>query len=54
MDKKKNESEELRQKLLSDIYAGSFSGTPAMILDEDRIKNADEKELEEIAKEYGY
>lgn len=41
---KKDETEQLREKLLDDVYAGAFSGMPAMILEE----------LEEIAKQYGY
>ena len=54
MSKNKKDMEELRRKLLADVYAGSMSGMGAMILDESRIKNADDDELEEIAKEYGY
>lgn len=46
-------TEELRQTLLDEIYAGVFSGMGAMILDEDRIRNAGAKELEELAREYG-
>ena len=45
--------EKLRRNLLDEIYAGAVSGLGAMILDEDRIRNADEEELREIAKEYG-
>lgn len=48
------EQEEFRQKLLSDVYAGTFAGMPAMILDESRICHASPEELEKIAKEYGY
>lgn len=48
------DTEEIRKKLLEDIYAGAFSGLPAMLLDEDRIKNADREELEELAKKYGW
>lgn len=48
------EVEELRKKLLSDVYAGTFAGMPAMILDESRIRYASQEELEKIAKEYGY
>ena len=54
MEEKYKEKEELRKKLLSDVYAGSFAGMPAMILDESRIRNASKEELENIAKEYGY
>lgn len=46
-------TEELRRKLLEEIYAGAFAGMPAMLLDEDEIRDADEKELIEIAKRYG-
>ena len=45
------DAEELRSKLLSEVYAGAV---PGMILDESRIRNADADELEKIAKEYGY
>lgn len=48
------DAEELRSKLLSEVYAGAVAGMPAMILDESRIRNADADELEKIAKEYGY
>ena len=48
------ETEELREKILSDIYASAFSGTPATILDENKVKNASKEELEEIAKKYSY
>ena len=48
------DAEELRSKLLSEVYAGAGAGMPAMILDESRIRNADADELEKIAKEYGY
>lgn len=48
------DAEELRSKLLSEVYAGTVPGMPAMILDESRIRNADADELEKIAKEYGY
>ena len=46
--------EQLRKELLDEIYAGAFAGgLPAMLLDEDRIRNADEEELIKIAREYG-
>lgn len=48
------DAEELRSKLLSEVYAGAVAGMPAMILDASRIRNADADELEKIAKEYGY
>ena len=46
-------TEKLRRKLLEEIYAGAFAGMPAMLLDEDEIRDADEEELIEIAKRYG-
>lgn len=49
-----HETEELRKKLLSDVYAGTCAGMPAMMLDESRIRDASKEELEKIAKEYGY
>ena len=46
--------DDLRQKLLDDVYAGAFSGgMPVMLLEEDEIRNADEEELEEIARRHG-
>ena len=51
--KRHMEIEELRQKLLEETYAGAFAGMPAMLLDEDRIRQADEEELLEIARERG-
>ena len=48
------DTEELRKKLLSDIYGGAFAGFGAMLLDESRIKNANDEELRKIAREYGY
>ena len=37
--------EELRELLLAEVYAGAFSGLGAMLLDEDRIRNAGAEEL---------
>ena len=45
--------DDLRQKLLDDVYAGAFAGTPAMLLEEDEIQKADDEELEEIARRHG-
>ena len=46
--------DDLRQKLLDDVYAGAFAGgVPAMLLEEDEIRKADEEELEEIARRHG-
>lgn len=47
------DTEELREQLLTEAYAGAFSGLGAMILDEDRIRKADDEELKEIAAQYG-
>ena len=48
------ETERLRKRLLEEIYAGAFAGgLPAMLLDEDRIRHADEDELIRIARKYG-
>ena len=47
-------SENLRQKLLDDVYAGSFAGgIPAMLLEEDEIRTADDEELDEISRRHG-
>ncbi len=54
MSEHTRDTEELRKKLLADVYAGAVSGLGAMLLDEGRIKNADEEELKKIAKEHGY
>lgn len=54
MENEDLKAEELRRKLLADVYAGSFSGLPAMFSDESRIKNASYEELIKISKEYGY
>ena len=48
------DAEELRSKLLSEVYAGAVACMSAMILDDSRVRNADADELEKIAKEYGY
>ena len=51
---KNNENtEDLPQKLLDDVYAGAFAGMPAMLLEEDEIRNADDEELEAIARRHG-
>jgi len=48
------EIDELRRKLLDEIYAGAFAGEfPAMLLDEDKILNAGSEELLELAEQYG-
>ena len=43
--------EELRELLLAEVYVGAFSGLDAMLLDEDRIRNAGAEELEELARD---
>ena len=45
--------ERLHQELQDEIYAGAFSGMPAMLLDEDEIREADGEELRQIARRYG-
>lgn len=47
------EEENLREELLSYIYAGVFSGLTTMLSEEYRIKNASYEELKSIAEEYG-
>ena len=50
-----DDTEELRQELLDEIYAGTFAGgIPAMLLDEDDIRCASPSELQEIARRYGF
>lgn len=46
-------TEELRRRLLEEIYAGAMAGMGAMLLDEARIRQANEEELREIASQYG-
>ena len=46
-------TEELRQQLLEEIYARAMAGMPAMLLDEDAIRQADSEELQDIAQRYG-
>ena len=45
--------DDLRQKLLDDVYAGACAGMSAMLLEEDEIRKADGEELEEIARRHG-
>lgn len=49
-----NDTENLRSTILNDIYAGAAAGMGAMLLDEGRVIGADERQLHEIAKQYGY
>lgn len=44
-------SEEDLRELLAEVYVGAFSGLGAMLLDEDRIRNAGAEELEELARD---
>lgn len=47
-------TEELRQLLLDEIHAGAFAGgLGAMLLDEQKVRDANEEELMEIARRYG-
>lgn len=48
------EIEELRQKMLDEIYAGAFiGGLLAMLSDEDKILYASTEELLELAEQCG-
>ena len=49
-----NDTEDLREKLLSDVYGGAISGLGAIQQDEDRIREAAGEGLEKIASQYGY
>ena len=44
---------QLRQQLLDEIYAGASAGLGAMLLDEETVLRADSEELEELARRYG-
>lgn len=48
------DTEELRNFLLDDLYAAAFSGMPAVLSEEDRIREADDGELRRMASYYGY
>lgn len=48
-----DQTEQLRQRLLDEIYAGAVCGFGAMLLDEEEIRSADSEELEQIACRYG-
>ncbi len=47
------QTEQLRRKLLENVYAGAFSGLGAMLLDEEQIRRASPDELELLAQSYG-
>lgn len=49
----KNEIEELQEKILADIYSGTFSGTPAMILDERKLKMHQKKNWNKLQRNMG-
>lgn len=46
-------TEELRQSLLEEIYAGAASGLGAMLLDEEKIRQAGPEELADLARQHG-
>ena len=48
-----DKNEDLRQRLLDDVWAGAAAGMPAMLLDEDAIRRAGEEELDDLARRYG-
>lgn len=48
-----DDREALRKELLDEACAGAFAGLGAMILEEDEIRRAGGKELEEIAQRHG-
>ncbi len=48
-----SDNEALRCQLLDEIYAGAMAGMPAMLVDEEQIRNGDREELEKIAERYG-
>lgn len=48
------DKERLRKRLLNDTYVSAAAGFGLTILDESRIRNADEEELKQIAKEHGF
>ena len=54
MEDYEKDTEELRQKLLREVYAGGIAGFGAMLLDESEIRHADKEELECIARRYGF
>ena len=48
------DTEELRQTLLREIWAGASAGLGAMMADEDAVRRAGPEELEDIARRYGH
>lgn len=54
MKNNERNTEDLRRRLLDDVYAGAFAGgMPAMLLEEDEIRRADDEKLDEIAERHG-
>ncbi len=54
MKRSEQDGEQLREKLLDDVYAGAFAGgVPAMLLEEEEIRGADDEKLAEIAERHG-
>lgn len=54
MGEENSKTEELRRRLLEEVYAMSFSGIPAAFAGESEIKNASPEKLREIAKQHGF
>ena len=48
-----SQMEELRQKLLAELYAGAGAGLGAMLLDEQRVRRGGQEELDRIARQHG-
>ena len=48
-----SQTEELRQKLLAELYAGAGAGLGAMLLDEQRVRRGGQEELDRIARQHG-
>ena len=48
-----SQTEELRQKLLAELYAGAGAGLGVMLLDEQRVRQGGQEELERIARQHG-
>lgn len=46
-------TETLRSALLDEVWAGAASGLGAMLLEEERIRQAGPEELEQIARQSG-
>ncbi len=46
--------EELRKKLLDEIYASTLLGVSSMIIEDADILRASDREIIELAREYGF